>query len=113
MSLYPTRRLRTRLHRLIPAITQAICRYRKLHGIDGPLFMGMDTHAISAPAHASVLEVLAANGVDVMIASGYEYTPTPFSGTEAIYKIYAESFQDHGHLRRKDIHQAVLWVSLN
>ena len=61
----------------ILAITQAICLYRKLHSIDGPLFMGMDTHALSAPAHASALEVLAANGVDVMIASGTHYTPTP------------------------------------
>jgi phosphoglucomutase len=61
----------------IVAMTQAICLYRKLHGIDGPLFMGMDTHALSAPAHASALEVLAANGVDVMIADGTDYTPTP------------------------------------
>ncbi len=61
----------------ILAITQAICLYRKRHGIDGPLFMGMDTHALSAPAHATALEVLAANGVDVMIADGSEYTPTP------------------------------------
>ena len=61
----------------ILAITQAICRYRKQQGIDGPLFLGMDTHALSVPAHASALEVLAANGVDVMIAEGDEYTPTP------------------------------------
>lgn len=59
------------------AITQAICRYRKQQGIDGPLFLGMDTHALSVPAHASALEVLAANGVQVMIASHDEYTPTP------------------------------------
>ena len=50
------------------AITQAICRYRKQQGINGPLFLGIDTHALSAPAFASALEVLAANGVDVMIA---------------------------------------------
>ena len=61
----------------ILAITQAICRYRKQLGIEGPLFLGMDTHALSVPAHASALEVLAANGVDVMIAEGDEYTPTP------------------------------------
>ena len=61
----------------ILAITQAVCLYRKLHGIDGPLFLGMDTHALSAPAHATALEVLAANSVDVMIASGTDYTPTP------------------------------------
>jgi phosphoglucomutase len=59
------------------AISQAICEYRKQQGIDGPLFMGFDTHALSAPAFASALEVLAANGVDVMIAAGDEYTPTP------------------------------------
>ena len=61
----------------ILAISQAICRYRKQQHIDGPLFLGMDTHALSVPALASALEVLAANGVDVMIAQGEEYTPTP------------------------------------
>lgn len=61
----------------ILAITQAICLYRKKNGIDGPLFMGMDTHALSTPAHATALEVLAANGVETMIAVGDEYTPTP------------------------------------
>ena len=59
------------------AITEAICRYRKQHGVDGPLFLGMDTHALSVPAAASALEVLAANGVEVMIAEKDEYTPTP------------------------------------
>ena len=59
------------------AITQAICSYRKQRGIDGPLFIGFDTHALSAPAFASALEVLAANGVEVMTAAGDEYTPTP------------------------------------
>jgi phosphoglucomutase len=58
-------------------ISQAICEYRKQQGIDGPLFMGFDTHALSAPAFASAMEVLAANGVDVMIAADDEYTPTP------------------------------------
>ncbi len=61
----------------ILAITQAICLYRKQRLIDGPLFLGMDTHALSVPALTSALEVLAANGVDVMIAEGDEYTPTP------------------------------------
>ena len=61
----------------ILAITQAICMYRKINKIDGPLFIGIDTHALSAPAFASALEVLAANGVDVMIAGSEEYTPTP------------------------------------
>lgn len=60
----------------ILAITQAICLYRAQHKISGPLFLGKDTHALSAPAFASALEVLAANGVQVMIAED-EYTPTP------------------------------------
>jgi len=59
------------------AITQAICGYRKQQGITGPLFLGFDTHALSAPAFVSALEVLAANDVEVMIAKGDEYTPTP------------------------------------
>ncbi len=59
------------------AITQAICNYRILKGISGPLYMGVDTHALSEPACASALEVLAANGVDVMLAAHGEYTPTP------------------------------------
>jgi len=61
----------------ILAITQAICLYRKQQNINGPLFLGMDTHALSVPAMASALEVLAANEVDVMSADGDEYTPTP------------------------------------
>jgi phosphoglucomutase len=61
----------------ILAISQAICLYRKQQKIDGPLFLGMDTHALSVPALASAHEVLAANGVEVMIAQGDEYTPTP------------------------------------
>jgi phosphoglucomutase len=59
------------------AITQGICEYRRQRGIDGPLFIGFDTHALSAPAFASALEVLAANGVEVMTAADDEYTPTP------------------------------------
>ncbi|WP_020604897.1 phosphoglucomutase (alpha-D-glucose-1,6-bisphosphate-dependent) [Spirosoma spitsbergense] len=61
----------------ILAITQSICQYRKTHRIDGPLFLGMDTHALSVPAHATALKVLAANGVEVMLAKTDEYTPTP------------------------------------
>ncbi|CAM1000410.1 phosphoglucomutase (alpha-D-glucose-1,6-bisphosphate-dependent) [Rhodanobacter sp. Root179] len=61
----------------ILAISQAICEYRKSKGIDGPLFIGADTHALSQPAFESALEVLAANGVDVMVSSGGEFTPTP------------------------------------
>ena len=59
------------------AISQAICQYRKQQGIEGPLFLGIDTHALSMPAFASALEVLAANGVEIMIAEDDEYTPTP------------------------------------
>jgi phosphoglucomutase len=61
----------------ILAITQAICLHRKLKKIDGPLFLGIDTHALSVPAFTSALEVLAANEVEVMISQGDEYTPTP------------------------------------
>jgi phosphoglucomutase len=61
----------------ILAITQAICLYREGQGIDGPLYLGIDTHALSAPALATALEVLAANDVEVMLAEGGEYTPTP------------------------------------
>jgi phosphoglucomutase len=61
----------------ILGIAQAICAQRKEQGIDGPLFLGIDTHALSEPAFASALEVLAANQVQVMIAPDGEYTPTP------------------------------------
>jgi phosphoglucomutase len=61
----------------ILAITQAICFYRKVKNIVGPLYLGIDTHALSVPACATALEVLAANGVEVMLAEGDEYTPTP------------------------------------
>jgi len=61
----------------ILAITQAICDYRRKQGITGPLFLAMDTHALSVPAFSSALEVLAANGVDVMIDQDGGYTPTP------------------------------------
>jgi phosphoglucomutase len=59
------------------AVTQAICDYRAQHAIDGPLYLGIDTHALSEPAFASAMEVLGANGVDVMIAAHGEYSPTP------------------------------------
>jgi phosphoglucomutase len=59
------------------AISEAICLYRQQQGIDGPLFLGADTHALSVPACASALEVLAAHGVQVMLAEHDEYTPTP------------------------------------
>ena len=60
------------------AIAQAICRYRVSQGIDGPLFLGIDTHALSEPASRSALEVLAANGVHVQLAVDDEYTPTAY-----------------------------------
>jgi phosphoglucomutase len=61
----------------ILAASQAVCDYRRGAGIDGPLFLGMDTHALSEPAFASALEVLAANGVETMIDARRGYTPTP------------------------------------
>jgi phosphoglucomutase len=63
--------------RHVLAITQAICDYRRTHDIGGPLFLGIDTHALSQSACASGLQVLAANGVNVMLATNDEYTPTP------------------------------------
>ena len=68
---------RTFNERHVVAISEAICRYRRGRGIDGPLFLGIDTHALSLPACATALEVLAAHGVDVMLAEHDEYTPTP------------------------------------
>ncbi|MFI7468258.1 phosphoglucomutase (alpha-D-glucose-1,6-bisphosphate-dependent) [Nonomuraea sp. NPDC049646] len=61
----------------ILATSQAICEYRASQGTDGPLFLGIDTHALSEPARVSALEVLAANGVEVLIDSRDGYTPTP------------------------------------
>jgi phosphoglucomutase len=61
----------------ILAITQAICEHRTARGISGPLFLGADTHALSTPAHETALEVLAANGVTVMVAPRGDYVPTP------------------------------------
>lgn len=61
----------------ILAIAQAICQYRNQQGIDGPLFLGIDTHPLSEPAQASAIEVLAANGVETVLAEDGEYTPTP------------------------------------
>jgi len=61
----------------ILAISQAICAYRRGEGISGPLFLGMDTHALAEPAFVTALEVLAGNGVDVMVDQDHGYTPTP------------------------------------
>jgi len=59
------------------AVTQAICDYREANGIQGPLFLGMDTHALSEPSQATAVEVLAANAVPVRMAQGHGHTPTP------------------------------------
>ena len=59
------------------AIVQAICQSRRPQKIDGPLFVGIDTHALSVPAFTTALEVLSANGVQVMVSKDDEYTPTP------------------------------------
>lgn len=61
----------------IAAVTQAVCSYRKEQGIDGPLFIGMDSHALSEPAFATAIEVLAGNGVEVRVDRDHGYTPTP------------------------------------
>jgi phosphoglucomutase len=61
----------------ILATTQAICDYRRETGLNGPLFIGIDTHALAEPALASAVEVFAANGVEIMIDEGCGYTPTP------------------------------------
>ncbi len=68
----------------IVAATQAICMHRKAQGIDGPLFLGMDTHALSEPAFASAMEVLAANAVETMIDRERGYTPTPAISHEIV-----------------------------
>jgi phosphoglucomutase len=83
----------------ILAITQAICRYRAEQGTTGPLFLGMDTHALSEPAFASALEVLAANQVEVMIDQDGGYTPTP-SVSHAILT--------HNHGRRNGLADGIV-----
>ncbi len=77
----------------ILAITQAICEYRKLQGVDGPLYMGKDTHALSGPAQRTALEVLAANQVDTVIQPDDGYTPTP-SVSHAIL-VYNRGRKEH------------------
>src|SRR5438552_4916108 len=61
----------------IVAVSEAIARYRAAEGIDGPLFLGRDTHALSEPAFRTAIEVLAAHGIDVVVDSEDGYTPTP------------------------------------
>jgi hypothetical protein len=81
ISLFPARAAvgwhRSALPSAPRAISQAICQYRSRNGIDGPLFIGIDTHALSQPALASALKVFAANDVEVMIDVRDGYTPTP------------------------------------
>ncbi|HEY7329217.1 MAG TPA: phosphoglucomutase (alpha-D-glucose-1,6-bisphosphate-dependent) [Gemmataceae bacterium] len=77
----------------ILAITQAICDYRKNNGIDGPLFMGKDTHAISGPAQRTALEVLAANGVGTFIQRDDGFTPTPVVSRAIL--VYNKGRMDH------------------
>jgi phosphoglucomutase len=77
----------------ILAITQAICEYRKGQGIDGPLYMGKDTHALSTPAQRTALEVLAANGVETIIQENDGVTPTPVISRAIL--VYNRDRRDH------------------
>jgi phosphoglucomutase len=77
----------------IAAITQAICDYRRGHGIDGPLYMGKDTHALSEPAQRTALEVLVANGVDTIVQRDHGVTPTPVISHAIL--VYNRSRQQH------------------
>ena len=77
----------------ILAITQAICDYRAAHGTDGPLYMGKDTHALSAPAQRTALEVLAANGVETIIQQNDAVTPTPVISRAIL--VYNRGRKDH------------------
>ena len=75
------------------AITQAICDYRESHGIDGPLYLGKDTHAVSGPAQSSALEVFAANGVATVIQQDNGFTPTPLVSRAIL--VYNRGRRDH------------------
>src|SRR5215831_17259051 len=77
----------------ILAITQSICDYRRGQGIDGPLYMGKDTHALSAPAQQTALEVLAANGVETIIQENDGVTPTPVISRAIL--VYNQNRKDH------------------
>ena len=83
----------------ILAISQAICEYRASRNINGPLFMGTDTHALSEPALASALEVFAAAGIDVMIQQGLGYTPTP---------VISHAILSHNRTREKNFADGVV-----
>src|SRR5689334_18644516 len=77
----------------ILAIAQAICDFRRSHGIDGPLFMGKDTHALSEPAQRTAIEVLAANGVETIIQRDDGVTPTPVISRAIL--VYNRGRKDH------------------
>jgi phosphoglucomutase len=87
----PLRSTFTEAH--ILAITQAICEYRRAQGIDGPVYMGKDTHALSAPAQRTALEVLAGNGVQTIIQQGDGVTPTPVISRAII--VYNRGRKEH------------------
>src|SRR5437868_15274743 len=79
----------------ILAISQAICDYRRSQGIDGPLYMGKDTHALSAPAQRTALEVLAANNVQTIIQENDGVAPTPVISRAIL--VYNRSRKDKDH----------------
>ncbi|MGZ4356460.1 MAG: phosphoglucomutase (alpha-D-glucose-1,6-bisphosphate-dependent) [Gaiellaceae bacterium] len=81
------------------AISEAICRYRRIRRIDGPLFLGRDTHALSAPACRTALEVLTAHGVDVMVAAGTAFTPTP---------VISHAILSHNRRRRRAVADGIV-----
>src|SRR5437870_12718296 len=81
------------------AISEAICRYRRQQGIGGPLFLGFDTHALSVPACTTAVEVLAADGIDIMLAEHDAYTPTP-AVSHAIMSYNRERRTDRSEERR-------------
>jgi phosphoglucomutase len=83
----------------ILAITQAICLHRKRQNISGPLYLGIDTHALSVPACATALEVLAANGVEVMLAEEDEFTPTP---------VISHAILTYNHGRKKGLADGIV-----
>lgn len=83
----------------ILAISQAVCLYRQENKIDGPLFLGADTHALSDPAVATALEVLAANGVQVRLSINHEYTPTP---------VISHAILTYNHLRKSGLADGIV-----
>ena len=93
----------------IVAIAQSICLYRKRHGIDGPLFLGIDTHALSRPAFVTALEVLVANDVLTMIDANDGYTPTPVvSHAILVHNRGRESGLADGILITRDTYEKIM-----